>query len=260
MRRLLILKMGRVLVWAALVSVVLLRAPRSEAEDLTAVLSALETRLAGDPDNLQLGSQYRQAVIQASQGGRSLEHYDRAISFFENLVADHPTAASAQLNYGFAYVDKIPAAGSITQVILANNALSAFTKTLELKKTWIGLYTRGNSYLYWPTIFGRATLGVADLEAAMKVQKAEAKRSYHVRTYIALGDGYWKTDEAAKARQTWAEGLKEFSDSAPLRARVNAKTDDELKTILDATYDVTKRVDTSLEELFAQDRATSAKQ
>jgi tetratricopeptide (TPR) repeat protein len=218
-------------------------------------MSALETQLTGDPDNLELGSRYRQTVIQASQGGKSLEHYDRAIAFLEQLVAARPNAANAQLNFGFAYVDKIPAAGSITQVILANNALGAFTKSLELKRSWIALYTRGNSYLYWPVIFGRAPLGVADLEAAMNLQKAEGKRSYHVRTYIALGDGYWKTEEAAKARQMWASGLKEFPDSAPLRSRVNAKTDDEVKVILDETYDVTKRVDTSLSELFTEPAA-----
>jgi tetratricopeptide (TPR) repeat protein len=233
----------------------------ARAQDIAVSVSALETRLTGDPDNLQLGSQYRQAIIKLSAAGRSLEHYDRAIAFLEKLAADHPSAANAQLNFGFAYVDKIPAAGSITQVILANNALGAFTKSLELKRTWIALYTRGNSYLYWPVIFGRAPLGVADLEDAMQIQKTETKRSYHVRTYIALGDGYWKTSESDKARQMWSAGLKEFPSSAALRARLSAKTDDEIKPVLDETYDVTKRVDTSLEELFAQnDGTTQAKQ
>jgi ribonuclease-3 len=34
---------------------------------------------------------------------------------FEALVAAHPASANAWLNYGFAYVDKIPAAGAISQ-------------------------------------------------------------------------------------------------------------------------------------------------
>ena len=80
---------------------------------------------------------------------------------FEKLVADNPSSSNAYLNYGFAYVDKIPAAGSITQVILANTALSYFSKSIELKPSWIAYYTRGNSYLYWPKIFGRAPLGIA---------------------------------------------------------------------------------------------------
>ena len=60
-------------------------------------LSKLEAALAADPDNLRYGSEYRQAVIQAKE-------YERSLKFFEKLVADHPTAANAYLNYGFAYV------------------------------------------------------------------------------------------------------------------------------------------------------------
>ena len=95
-----------------------------------------------------------------------------------------------------------PAAGSITQVILANNALTEFSKSLEIKPSWIGYYTRGNSYLYWPRIFGRTKLGIADLEEALKIQKAEPKRGYHVRVFVALGGLHVTAlpDEAARAR------------------------------------------------------------
>jgi tetratricopeptide (TPR) repeat protein len=219
------------------------------AEEPSAALSALEGKLSADPDNLRLGSEYRQLAIQ-------LEAYDRAIAFLEQLVASNPNGANTHLNYGFAYVDKIPVAGSITQVILANNALGAFTKSIELKSSWIALYTRGNSYLYWPTIFGRAPLGVADLEEAMKLQKADGKKSYHVRAYIALGDGYWKTNDVPKARQVWTEGRREFPSNADLRARLAAEGD-ALKAVIDDTYDITKRVDTSLQELWAGDAAVA---
>jgi len=212
--------------------------------DGAAVLAPLEARLVADPDNLRAGSEYRHAVIR-------LGAYDRAIQFFEKLVMDHPNASNARLNFGFAYVDKVPAAGSITQVILANNALNEFTKSVELRAAWIALYTRGNSYLYWPKIFGRAPLGVADLEGAMKMQKADRKRSYHFRTYIALGDGYWKVDDPDKARAVWADGLKEFPENPQLKARLS-KNGDDLKAVMDDAYDITKRIDTSLEELWAE--------
>src|SRR5438105_1684339 len=113
--------------------------------------------------------------------------------------------------------DKIPAAGSITQVILANTALSHFTKSIEIKPSWIALYTRGNSYLYWPKIFNRAHLGVADLEQAMKIQKSEKLHSYHARAYVSLGDGYWKMDDIAKAKAVWQEGQKLFPANAQLK-------------------------------------------
>jgi tetratricopeptide (TPR) repeat protein len=213
------------------------------AREYPVALAEFEAALALDPDNIRYGSEYRQAVILASQ-------YDRCLGFFEKLVADNPEAPNAFLNYGFAYVDKIPVAGSITQVILANTALSHFTRSIELKPSWIGYYTRGNSYLYWPKIFGRAPLGVADLEAAMKMQKADGKkRSYYVRAYISLGDGYWKTDQLDKAIAVWKEGLKLFPDSVQLKERL-AREGEALQAYIDEALDPGKRVDTNLQELW----------
>lgn len=213
------------------------------ANNYPAALDAFEAALDMEPDNIRYGSEYRQAVIKAAQ-------YDRCIAFFEKLVAAHPAASSAFLNFGFAYVDKIPAAGSITQVILANTALTYFSKSIELKSTWIGLYTRGNSYLYWPKIFGRAPLGVADLEQAMKMQKTDpVKRSYHVRAYISLGDGYWKTDDTERARAVWQEGFALFPGNEQLKARL-IREGDTLAEYIDNALDPNLRVDTNLQEIW----------
>src|SRR5206468_12282500 len=103
------------------------------AEEAAAALPSMESALEKDPDNLRLGAEYRQAIIQTSQ-------YDRGIKFLEKLVAEHDGAANAHLNYGFVYVDKIPASGSITQVLLANNALTQFSRSIELKPSWIAYY------------------------------------------------------------------------------------------------------------------------
>ena len=207
-------------------------------------LAALEAALTAAPDDLKAANDYRMAIIPMKQ-------YERSLAFFKKLTADHPTAANAHLNYGFAYVDKIPDAGAITQVILANNALGEFTKSLELKPSWIGLYTRGNSYLFWPRIFNRTKYGIADLTEALKIQKTETKRHYHVRVYVALGDGLWKYDDPAGAANIWREGLAQFPDSDKLKARL-ARQGDELKTVIEADYDPQKRVDTSLQDLWME--------
>src|SRR5688572_17792015 len=192
--------------------------PAVQGPSDTNALAKLEQALSEKPDDLRAANDYRMALIRAGQ-------YDRGLDFFEKLVAAHPSASNAHLNYGFQYVDKIPAAGSITQVILANHALTQFTKSLEIRPSWIGYYTRGNSYLYWPRIFGRTKLGIADLEAALKIQKSEAKRGMHVRVWLALGDGYFKMDDLAKARAIWTEGLAQFPDSAALKQRLTLQTD-----------------------------------
>jgi tetratricopeptide (TPR) repeat protein len=209
-------------------------------------LTALETALAADPDNLRAASEYRMAVIQEKA-------YDRSIPFFEKLVANHPRSAHAWLNYGYAIVDKIPSAGSVSQVILANTALKQFSKSIELERSWLALYTRGNSYLYWPKVFGRAPLGVADLEEAVALaRKEQTRKRAYARSFVALGDGYWKTDQPDKARAIWQEGLKLFPGEPQIQARL-AREGDELTAYIDDQLDPNKRVDTDLKPLLEGD-------
>lgn len=213
------------------------------AKDYSSALRYLESAIKSDPENVRYASEYRQAAIRNKD-------FDRSLHFFEQLASEHPNSANVHLNFGFAYVDKIPIAGSITQVILANNALNEFNRAVELQADWIALYTRGMSYLFWPKVFNRAQYGVADLKDALKFQKAGPRRSYYVKTYIGLGDGYWKTDDIEKARRTWQEGLRLFPDNPDLKARL-AQTGDELKATIEANFDPSKRVDTDLRELWA---------
>jgi tetratricopeptide (TPR) repeat protein len=208
-------------------------------------LEGLEKALAAQPDDLRAASEYRREVIRSGE-------YDRALEFFKKLIEDHPRSANAWLNYGYAYVDKIPAAGSITQVILANEALNRFAKSIELRPGWLNLYTRGNSYLYWPVIFGRAPLGVADLEKAVEIVRREEKPiSVHARVYTALGDGYWKTERPEKAREVWQEGLKRFPGHPQLEARL-AREGEELEAYIYDQLDPNQRVDTDLSPLWKE--------
>jgi len=221
------------------------RTPPQEATvDATTDLDALEQRLADEPDSLEAGNRYRLAVIRGRQ-------YDRCLAFFDRLVAYHPDAANAHLNYGFAYVDKIPTVGAVRQVILANSALGEFTRAVELNPTWVTYYTRGTGYLFWPPIFGRAPLGIADLEHALDLQRGKTLRSYHVRAFISLGDGYWRLHRPDRARELWAEGARLFPDNHALKSRLSADAE-RLTTIIDDAFDPTRRVDTDLRELWSQ--------
>ena len=212
------------------------------SKDYANALHYFESAITEDPDNLRYSSEYRQAAIKSKD-------FDRSLNFFEKLAATKPQSANVHLNFGFAYVDKIPVAGSITQVILANKALTEFTKAVELESAWINFYTRGMSYLFWPKVFNRAPMGVADLEKALKIQAAGPKKSYYVKTYLALGDGYWKTDQLEKARSIWREGLKQFPDNQQLKERLDRQGDD-LQKLIETNFDPNKRVDTDLRELW----------
>lgn len=224
-----------------------------EAKDWDKALDQFEAALAADPDNLQYGSEYRRAAILRAQAihgkeGRS-EDFDRPIKFFEQLVSKNGASANTYLNYGLAYVDKVPTVDALTRVSVANAALGQFTKSLELRPSWVGYYTRGTSYLFWPRFFGRAKLGVADLETVTKMQKTGPQKPYYAHAWRALGDGYWKIDDLEKARAAWSEGLKEFPDNADLQARVSKQGDD-LKAIIEDALDPKKRVDTNLKNIW----------
>jgi tetratricopeptide (TPR) repeat protein len=231
------------------------------ARDWATAVAALEAGAAAAPTDLLIGTDYRQAIIGAASAARSLEPYNRCVAFFEKLVAEHPGAANAYLNLGFANVDKIPAEGAITQVILANRALAHFGKALELERSWLGFYSRGHAYLFWPPIFGRVAAGIADLEQAVAIAKQSGeRRPFHARAWAALGDGYWRQDDVLKARDIWKQGLALFPDDPELKARYSRSDRAELDAYLLAHYDTTLRVATNLNEVFG-DRlaAVSAK-
>jgi tetratricopeptide (TPR) repeat protein len=224
-----------------------------EAQDWDKALDLLETALMAQPDNLRYGSEYRRAAILRAESLHGKEgkpaDFDRPIKFFERLAAANPAAANAFLNYGLAYVDQVPVVDALTRMNVANAALGEFSKSLQLRPSWVGYYTRGTSYLYWPKFFGRAKLGVADLETAVKMQEAGPKKPYYAHAWVALGDGYWKIDDLDKARSTWSEGLKEFPDTTALQERLSRQGDD-LKAMIEDALDPRKRVDTNLKNIW----------
>ncbi len=232
------------------------------AKQYDTALGYFESAMKADPESLRDASEYRLATIQRALSlqpivkGQPHEgkpaDYDREIAFFDQLTKEHPNSANALLNYGFCYVDKIPAAGTITQVLLANTSLGLFTRSLDQKVTWLALFTRGNSYLYWPKVFGHAPDAVADLEKAYAIQKTQPKLGVYVRVFMALGDSYWKTDAQEKARVIWKEGLTQFPDNQGLKDRM-AKDGDALNDYLDSVLDPNKRVDTDIRDLWSSE-------
>jgi tetratricopeptide (TPR) repeat protein len=220
-----------------------------QAEDYETALTRFEAAQQADPNNLRYGNTYRLTVIKLNQ----VKTYDRCIAFFNQLVTDHPKTPNAWLNFGYAYVDKIPVEGAITQVLLANKALGQFSAALALEESWLGRYTRGNSYVYWPAIFGRTPLAIADLEKAIALSRQKQKRSYHARAYVALGEAYWRLNNLEKARQSWREALRLFPNNEALKVRL-AQDDEALNALLTAHFEPGKRVDTDVSGIWEEEK------
>ena len=80
-------------------------------------------------------------------------------------------------------------------------------------------------------------------EHALDMQRREPQRSYHVHTFISLGDGYWKMNNLPRATAVWREGLEHFAGNAALQARLAAKGPD-LQRLISDTLDADVRIGT----------------
>ncbi len=206
-------------------------------------LPALEARLTADAENLRAGSEYRQAIIAAGD-------FDRAIKFFDSLAMRPGAGPHAFLNLGLAYLDKIPAVGAFRRISLGNNATKALTRSIELEPTDVAYLIRGLVNLHFEKgPFHRTPDGVADLEAALRLAEPHHERPYVARIYIALGDGYWRLKNPAKARDVWRDGQTRFPANDRLRARLTS-ADAVITETLARELDAGVRVDTSLRDVL----------
>ena len=145
-----------------------------------------------------------------------------------------------------------------TAVILANKALGAFSRALELDETWLGYYTRGNSYIYWPVIFNRTQLGIDDLEKAIAMAEDLPHRSIYGLAWSALGEAYWRLDQRDKMREVWRLGLEKYPGTETIEKRL-AFNDEELDAYLTTHFEPSTRVATDLRALWEEPANAASK-
>lgn len=210
--------------------------------DCSLRLRKLEAALRGAPDDLFLGAEYRQVVLECEGG-------ERATRFFDGLVKRHPDAANALLNAGLAQIDRVPFAGDMRQALLGRAAAKRLGRVIERRpSSWIALFTRASVYLAYPRFLKQYGKGIDDLKAALAIQKEQPLRPWHARTYVTLGDAlFWRADEFERARRVWAEGLALFPGDPALRERTSKKRW-QLKQVVSDALSPDRRIDTSLSE------------
>lgn len=202
-------------------------------------LDDLEHAIASDPENLRLAAEYRgEAVAEGT--------FDRSIDFFEKLAKRRDAGPNLQISLALAYVDKVPVAGDIRRLYLGRDAMNALTKSIAQRPTVTAFFMRGLINLYYNRfIFKRADKGVADLEHALAIAPADTPRLLLQRIYAALGDGYFRLEQFARAHDVWAAGLARFPDDAGLKERLT-KSGEPLADVVSTALDARRRVDTSL--------------
>jgi tetratricopeptide (TPR) repeat protein len=216
-------------------------AVQSQGGDVDVVprLRTFERAIAADPENLKLGADYRQLTIDTGQ-------FDRAIDFFRTLAKRPGSGPNVKINLALAYADKVPPAGDIRRLYLGRDAMNALTQSIAERPTVLAYYMRGQINLYYNRlIFHRTDKGVADLTQALSMVTRDTPPALVARVYIALGDGYFRLDDLARARATWSEGRAKFPDDDALRTRLE-RNGQALIEVVTAALSAGRRSDTSL--------------
>jgi hypothetical protein len=224
-------------------SVVLATGPAPSGEALQIELQHYERAIAADPEDLKLAADYRQLSIGA-------QLFDRSINFFEKLASRQGGGPNVQISLAFAYIDKVPPAGDIRRLYLGRDAMSALTRSIALRPCVLAYCMRGVINLYYNRfIFHRTDRGVADLTQALSMATDDTPPALVALVYTALGDGYFKLDNPAKAREIWSAGASKFPEDGRLRTRLE-KEGQALGAEVTAALSAGRRVDTSLTNLL----------
>ena len=232
---------GRIVILGAFLLTAAAR-PRAAVSPDSALLERLqrfEQSIAADPENLKLAADYRQLTMGAGL-------YDRAIDFLKKLARQKGSGPNVQINLALAYVDKAPPAGDIRRLYLGRDAMNALTQSIALRPTALAYYMRGQINLYYNRfIFHRTDKGVADLTQALSMLTSETPPGLASSAYRALGDGYYRLENLAKAREAWSTGAAKFPDDAGLKMRLESEGQT-LLVIVAKALSVDRRSDTSL--------------
>jgi len=206
-------------------------------------IEALEHAVAADPEDLKRAADYRQLAIASND-------FDRPIRVLEKLAKRKGGGPNVQISLALAYVDKVPASGDIRRLYLGRDAINALTKAIAQRPTVLAYYVRGLINLYYNNfIFHRVPRGIADLEAALAMAASGTPPALLLRVRTALGDGYFRLGNPAKAREVWSAALATFPNDVGLKSRLEQQGT-ALEDIVTTALTAGRRVDTSLADVF----------
>jgi tetratricopeptide (TPR) repeat protein len=201
-------------------------------------LVEIERAVQSDPENLQLAADYRQLAIPARD-------FDRPIGVLEKLAKQKGSGPNVQISLALAYVDKVPTSGDIRRLYLGRDAIGALTRAIAQQPTPLAYYVRGLINLYYNNFIFAACRKDRGPRAGAGDDDADSPPALILRVRMALGDGYFRLGDAAKAREVWSAAQKQFPADACLKNRLE-KQGTELEDIVTTALTASTRVDSSL--------------
>lgn len=220
---------------AACAAVTIVAAQAHGAPDFT----SLERAIAASPENLRIAADYRQMAIAAGD-------FDRPIDFLEKLAKRKDAGPNIQVSLALAYVDKVPTSGDIKRLYLGKDAMAALTRSIERQPSVLAFYVRGVVNLFYNNfIFKRIPRGIEDLKSALALVTPQTPPVLAARVYASMGDGYWRLEDRAKARETWTAGAARYPDDPDLKRRLDPDAG-KVRWVVSDSLNAGIRVDTTL--------------
>ena len=148
---------------------------------------------------------------------------DEMIKKFEELAANNPNSADAQVAVGVAYCQKLQGmTPGIESGTLAIKADKTFDKALELNpQHWDARFVKAMALSFWPAMFGKQAEALKHLEILRGQQEARSSQpKKYAETYLMLGNLYSQQGKTDKAKEYWRKGADLFPDHAGLKAKV----------------------------------------
>ena len=226
-------------------------APKITPEELDKLLTEIETALRQSFGAYKLASHYRSRCA-------AYDQHDRAVKFFQGILATTPGHQRARLELACAFVDKIPTCGGMAAIVskgtLARKSLDQLDAYLATDpNSWIGHYTRGMNHLHWPRALQHSGDAAKDFARCVDMQeRAGSPKLFHLRSYLGFGDAYVKNRQLEKGRQAWRQGLKAFPNSSDLKERLAIKDDKQLIKFVETQRSLDHPIDSDLSFLDAE--------
>ena len=230
--------------------------PKITPEELDKLLAETEGALRQSFGAYRLASSYRSRCADYDQ-------HDRAVKFFQEILAHAPSHQRARLELACAFVDKIPTCGGMAAIVskgtLARKSLDQLDAYLAADpNSWVGHYTRGMNHLHWPRALRHSGDAAKDFARCVEMQeRAGQAKPFHLRAYLGLGDAYAKNRQLDKARPAWRQGLKVFPASSELKDRLAIKEDKQLLKFVETQRSLDRPIDTDLSFLDAEPQSAT---
>jgi hypothetical protein len=223
--------------------------PTIDPAEVDSFLSTLEKELRASLGPYSVSSSYRAFCADHGQ-------HDRAIRFFEALVAARPSDSRARTELALAYIDKIPTCGGPAAIVskgtLAKKSLDQLDRVVaDGNATWVTYYARGMNHLYWPRALRHSDDAVADLTRCLELPFGDPDapsdaRAPLLRVHVGLGDAHAKAKRPEEARRAWERGLEAFSESTELKERLAKVGAGDLLAYVESQRSLEQRIDTDL--------------